>query len=137
MALKLDDFRADFNRSKAYVASRKDYKRSVRHRMTDKRIVVLYFVMQGTGSLVDPWLTLDELLKKLAEFGWPIDKKSIHFHIRPLIKAGDIERRALVTKGGKARRKLAGTAAGRYVLNNYRDMGKLDDVLSKEYRIGY
>lgn len=111
------------------------YKR--KPKLTDKRLLILKIVGDGSGSTIDPWLSFDRILERLAECGWPVDKKSLHFHLRPLIHLGYIEKRPKQYINGRHRRIIALTNRGRMVLKNAEQNGSLKRLSQKQFNIHY
>jgi hypothetical protein len=86
--------------------------------LTDKQLLLLKIVADGSGNPSDWWLDLDQILGNLKMLGWETTKQSLQFVVRSLIRKGFIEKRSVRRRRSYHRRLLATTDVGRTALNN-------------------
>jgi hypothetical protein len=107
-------------------------------KLTERQLLLLKVVGEGTGRPSDWWLDLDQVLTVLHELGWDVSKPSLQFTIRPLCEMGFIERRGLRARDGTKymRRVLSITDAGRGYLNTAYNLGSVEQALNNVKRWG-
>jgi len=87
------------------------------YKITDKQLVLLAVVMEGTGSTIHAWLDIDQVIEKLGLLGWTVTKSALKFTIKSMVARRLIEDRVYegrqTTRGVKEKLILAGTQKGR------------------------
>lgn len=99
--------------------------------ITDKQLLLLYVIANGTGDLSDYWLDLDQILDRLSVLGWAVSKASLQFSVRSLIGRGLIEKRKARRRAIWMRRTVATTRKGRIALNALTATGRARSVLDE------
>lgn len=96
-------------------------------RLTDKQLLLLKVIADGSGVPSDWWLDLDQILGNLKMLGWETTKQSLQFVVRALVAKGFVEKRSVRRRRSYHRRLLATTDIGRAALNDA--LGRIPSAL--------